>query len=935
MARAVATLAPHLGAAGGFAAADPPGQQLGSGGGTAHLLTEAWRATGRGADFRAWLRQSRKLVVHAGGQSRRLPAYAPVGKAFIPLPALRWSVGQRLGQTLLDLQLPLYRKILALAPPSTVALVASGDVLLRAGANWPALPAADVIALGLWVPPELAQHFGVLFCPRQHPHQLAFTLQKPAPERIRELAADHVFLVDTGAWLLSEQAVDVLLRRCGLDSDAPRGTPQPDEFYAGLTLALGSAPTQTDPAVNRLSCAVVPLPAGEFYHFGTSRDLIASVAALHNLVVDQTRLGFVDAKPHPDQHTLNAVITTPLGPAQRTVWIENSVIPAGWELAHDHVLTGVPANDWSVRLAPGVCLDFVPVGATAVAVRAYGMDDPFRAPIWFGQPVTDWFAARGIPLPETIADLQTAALFPVLDPAEVTGEWLTWLTATQPAAHREFVRRWQIAHRLSAAQLSDQVNLERLTAQRTAHLAQILPTLLAHQRRNVFYRLDLADTAQRFAATPGPVPEPAPGDPLTRVHAHMFRAAVLRARGQPGWEQPEAAAFTELRQLLLRESEAQPVQPRCAIQEDQIVWGRSPVRLDLAGGWTDTPPYCLQHGGQVVNLAVNLNGQPPIQVFAKLSEQPEVVIRSIDLGLEERVRTHADLAGYAAVGSGFAVAKAALALAGFLPQFRAGNGGTLAEQLRAFGGGIEIALLCAVPKGSGLGTSSILAATVLGTLSELCGLNWTEHDLIQRTLTLEQMLTTGGGWQDQAGGLLRGIKLIETQPGLTQKPIVRWLPETFFGGTRPDPRVLLYYTGLTRVAKDILREIVRGMFLNSQSHLELIAEIGQNAGRVADALQRADWEGVCAGVRQSWTLNQQLDRGTNPPAVQAILDQVRTDVAAAKLLGAGGGGYLLLLARDDDAAQRLRRELTARPPNAKARFVELSVSATGFQVTRS
>ena len=231
--------------------------------------------------------------------------------------------------------------------------------------------------------------------------------------------------------------------------------------------------------------------------------------------------------------------------------------------------------------------------------------------------------------------------------------------------------------------------------------------------------------------------------------------------------------------------------------------------------------------------------------------------------------------GYSQVGSGFAIAKAALALAGFLPQFRQGRSfESLEAQLREFGGGIEVAVLCAVPKGSGLGTSSILAATILGTLSELCGLNWTQHDLIQRTLALEQMLTTGGGWQDQAGGLLRGIKLIETEPGLEQKPTVRWLPETFFAAVPSDPRVLLYYTGLTRVAKDILKEIVRGIFLNSQTHLAIVGDIGQNAHLVADALQRNDWNGLCAGVQRSWELNQRLDAGTNPPAVQAIFDQI-------------------------------------------------------------
>jgi len=273
-----------------------------------------------------------------------------------------------------------------------------------------------------------------------------------------------------------------------------------------------------------------------------------------------------------------------------------------------------------------------------------------------------------------------------------------------------------------------------------------------------------------------------------------------------------AQEFASLRETIVHETELTPATPRRCVLDDQIIWGRSPVRLDLAGGWSDTPPYCLQCGGQVVNIAVDLNGQPPIQVFIRTSEQPNLMIRSIDLGVEERVRTFDELATFTQVGSGFTIAKAALALAGFLPRFGASGASSLEEQLRAFGGGIEVSLLSAVPKGSGLGTSSILAATLLGTLSELCGLNWNEHVLFRRTLALEQLLTTGGGWQDQIGGMLHGLKLIETQPGLAQTPTVRWLPGVFFEAPHANQTVLLYYTGLTRVAKDILQEIVRQMF---------------------------------------------------------------------------------------------------------------------------
>ena len=77
---------------------------------------------------------------------------------------------------------------------------------------------------------------------------------------------------------------------------------------------------------------------------------------------------------------------------------------------------------------------------------------------------------------------------------------------------------------------------------------------------------------------------------------------------------------------------------------------------------------------------------------------------------------------YTQVGSSFAIPKAALSLAGFSQHFSLQKYESLEEQLKALGGGLEITTLAAIPKGSGLGTSSIIASTLLGTLSNVCSL---------------------------------------------------------------------------------------------------------------------------------------------------------------------------------------------------------------------
>jgi len=941
------------------AANDPVDRKLGSGGGTTHLVVEAWKQHGAGASFADWCAADKRIIVHAGGQSRRLPAYAPSSKALIPVPVFRWSQGQRLDQTLVDLQLPLLRRLLERAPDDARWLIASGDVLVFNDQPLPALPTADVICVGLWDDPHRASRHGVFFTPRNDPAQLSFMLQKPSIARIRELAPNYHFLLDVGIWILSARAMRVLFERCGCDPQTgafASGAVQEFDLYGTFGPAMGSAPHMHDPDISQLSCAIVPLSHGEFYHFGSSEDIIGSSLKLQNRVIDQRRIFSANIKPHPSIFVQNAATHVAFNGNNREIWIENACIGKHWTLRSRHVLTGIPDNDWALDLPEGVCLDCVPVGTDCTAYRFYGYTDAFRGPIgdpatvYLNAPLAKWLEARGLRAadlgctPDT--DLQAAPLFPVLDDAAVdanVGAFLQWLVSPQPdagdgaaARHRA---QFLAATRLSADELAAQANLERLFAARTRRLAESLPLLARHAQRSVFHQIDLHHAASVYADSGYTLPDEAP-DPsqalFPSIHDRMFRATVEAARGDAeAAARHEAEAFGCLREAMIAAQRRTPVMPERNILADQVIWGRSPVRLDLAGGWTDTPPFCFLHGGRVVNLAVELNGQPPIQVFARTCAEPHIVLRSIDLGITDYLKTYEDVASYAQIGSGFAIPKAALALAGFHPDFCAARHDSLADQLRAFGGGIEISLLCAVPKGSGLGTSSILAATVLGVLSELCSHHWDFAAIGNRTLVLEQMLTSGGGWQDQFGGIIRGIKMLETQPGLDQTPEVRWLPEFLFTDPGHKASYLLYYTGITRVAKSVLGEIVRGMFLNRSRHLEILRELGEHARAVYRTLQTGDADALAGLIGRSWHLNQALDSGTNTPAIAAILARIDPWVHGLKLLGAGGGGYLLIAAKSVDAAARIRNELESNPPNAGARFVDFNLSQTGLQVTRS
>lgn len=922
-----------------FCTSDPIGSKLGSGGGTAWLLKACMEEENTEKGLTEWLATEKRILLHAGGQSRRLPAYAPSGKILTPIPVFRWGRGQKLTQNLLSLQLPLYEKIMEKAPENLHTLVASGDVYIRATQPLQEIPEADVVCYGLWVDPQLAKNHGVFVSSRKTPDQLDFMLQKPSVEELGTLMKDYLFLMDIGIWLLSDRAVELMVKRS--EKEGKIGF---YDMYSEFGPALGQHPRLHDEELTQLKVAILPLPGGEFHHYGTSREMISSTLAIQNCVTDQRAIIHWKVKPHPAIFVQNAHVDCSLTADNAEVWIENSHVGQGWKLHSRNIITGVPCNNWNLEVLEGICIDVVPMGKGGFVARPYGFNDAFKgalsveSTLYQGIPASEWLRMRGLK-PEDIRgshDLQAAAIFPVCHSVEELGTVMRWMTA-EPELN-EGREIWMQAEKKSADEISAYADLRKLTAQREEFRKENWKILAENHEKSVFYQLDLQQAAEEYGRLnlklPQELDEQTPL--LTRIADTMFRARTMQIQGAGTEEvkRMEEKAFALMRNGLVGTVDFRQ-QPKLSVYEDQIVWGRSPVRIDLAGGWTDTPPYSLMEGGNVVNIAIELNGQPPLQVYVKPSKEYKIILRSIDLGAMEVVTTYEELYTFNKVGSPFSIPKAALVLAGFHPNFNTEHFATLEEQLKNFGTGIEVTLLSAIPAGSGLGTSSILAATVLGAVNDFCGLNWDKQEIGSRTLILEQLLTTGGGWQDQYGGVLQGVKMLQTSAGWNQEPLVRWLPDYLFTSSEYRKCHLLYYTGITRTAKGILAEIVRGMFLNSSRHLELLREMKLHATDMYDAILRNNFEEAGRLVRKTWKQNQLLDEGTNPPAVQALTRQIDDLCLGYKLPGAGGGGYLYMVAKDPEAAARIQKILNENRPNDRARFVDMTLSKKGLEISRS
>jgi galactokinase/mevalonate kinase-like predicted kinase len=445
-------------------------------------------------------------------------------------------------------------------------------------------------------------------------------------------------------------------------------------------------------------------------------------------------------------------------------------------------------------------------------------------------------------------------------------------------------------------------------------------------RRGGFFSVSAADLAAcvRDGLDPGPLADRyrSTDDPLLKA----YRGAALRKAA--GGIVPDADRIEV--SFAQRRGNA-PL--RASVKLDQIVWARAPARLDIAGGWTDTPPYTNRYGGAVVNLAVDLNGQSPIQAFVRRTGETAISIHSIDLGLTETIRDTAALRGFRDPGSPFALPKAALVLLGLgddLP-----DGASLSPVLAAAGGGLELTLLCAIPKGSGLGTSSILAGTILGALERFFGLATASDALFLQVLEIEQMLTTGGGWQDQIGGLTGGVKYIESRPGLKPRPSIHQLDPWAFEDPSSVGLMTLFYTGVTRLAKNILKDVVDRVNGMERAYLFTHNRLGALARDARDAISLRDLDRLGAIIEESFRENKLIHASTTNPGVDALVDAAAPYCRGMKLLGAGGGGFALFMSPDRRKAEELRALLAKGFEDDRARLVDFSLNKSGLQVTVS
>uniref|UniRef100_A0A2K6DXN7 Fucose kinase n=1 Tax=Macaca nemestrina TaxID=9545 RepID=A0A2K6DXN7_MACNE len=608
----------------------------------------------------------------------------------------------------------------------------------------------------------------------------------------------------------------------------------------------------------------------------------------------------------------------------------------GWEL-HDLVLQG---HRTRLHGSPGHAFTLV------------GRLDSWErqgAGTYLNVPWSEFFKRTGVrawdlwdpDTPPAECCLPSARLFPVLHPSRDLGpQDLLWMLDRQEDGGKA-LRAWRASWRLSWEQL--QPCLDRaatLASRRDLFFRQAL-----HKARHVLEaRQDLSLRPLIWAAVregcPGPLlatlDQVAAGaeDPGVAARALACVADVLgcmaEGRGglrsgpaaNPEWMRPfsylecgdlaagvealaqerdkwlsrpallvraarhyEGAGQILIRQAVMSAQHFVSTEPVELPGPGQWVVAECPARVDFSGGWSDTPPLAYELGGAVLGLAVRVDGRRPIGARARRIPEPELWLavgpRQDEMTVKIVCRCLADLRDYCQPHAPGALLKAAFICAGIVH---------VHSELQ-------------------LNEHSILAGTALAALQRAAGRVVGTEALIHAVLHLEQVLTTGGGWQDQVGGLMPGIKVGRSRAQLPLKVEVEevTVPEGFV--QKLNDHLLLVYTGKTRLARNLLQDVLRSWYARLPAVVQNAHSLVQQTEECAEAFRQGSLPLLGQCLTSYWEQKKLMAPGCEPLAVRRMMDVLAPHVHGQSLAGAGGGGFLYLLTKEPQQKEALEAVL--------------------------
>ena len=176
-------------------------------------------------------------------------------------------------------------------------------------------------------------------------------------------------------------------------------------------------------------------------------------------------------------------------------------------------------------------------------------------------------------------------------------------------------------------------------------------------------------------------------------------------------------------------------------------------------------------------------------------------------------------------------------------------------------------------------------------------------------LAMEQIMSTGGGWQDQVGGLTPGIKFITTKPGIHQQIHVEQVKIPEETAKELQERFALIYTGQRRLARNLLRDVVGGYLGGRPESIDALERMQEVAVLMRFELERGNLDAFAGLLNRHWELSTQLDSGSTNTCIEQIFLSCEDLIDARFIAGAGGGGFLQVLLKRGCTKEMLHERL--------------------------
>lgn len=893
--------------------ADPEGKRAGSGGATLGVLRYIALHRGK-ADFAGL----RILVIHSGGDSRRLPQYSVVGKLFSPVPR---ELPDGSPATLFDEILISMSSMPARLREGMLLL--SGDVLLLFNPLQVDYPGRGAAAISFQEEVSQGKNHGV-FLPDAQGRVQRF-LHKYPPEALAKAGAVNAqgrVDIDTGALIFPARLLDALYALVRAEEDYGFFLEQRLSLYGdflfpmaeGSTLAaflaepaegmpgeeLSRARTALWYALRPFPLKLLRLAPAKFLHFGTTPQLLQ----LMTQGLEEYRYlgwqGQINSSIAGSACGCNSILS-PGAEVGAHCYLEAAYVHHGASLGDQVILSGVELTQG--HIPSGTVLHGLKLLRGGYVARIYGVwDDPKltaeQGGTLFGIPIGELLRSSGIQpqelWPEGEETLWQAQLYPVCDTMEEAvrqglnlyrlarggGDAALWRRQRRSSLASGF---WEADTAAALAWNDRMAQLVRMDRLRGLILAGRPAVEAAGILRSTWLTPVQAQWLERHTGEDAGLG--------MRLRLPYYVGAAL---GEKAGEEYLRRCFDTLRETVLRDAVGRiAYDPSCTITMDSHTVAL-PLRVNWGGGWSDTPPYCIEHGGTVLNAAILLDGEPPVEVTLERLDRELVVLESADMDVFGEFSTIEPLQKTGDPGDSLALQKAALIACGILPA----QGGSLRRILRRLGGGLRVRTQVRnVPQGSGLGTSSILSAACAKGLLEFTGRDYTQQSLYGHVLCMEQLMGTGGGWQDQVGGLLPGVKMITSGQGVRQILGVRELKLS--GDTRQalQARFALIYTGQRRLARNLLRSVVGSYVGNDPKVVSALNEIQRLAALMAFELERGDVDAFARLLDAHWALSKTIDAESTNTLIEQIFASVSDLIDGRMVCGAGGGGFLQVVLR--------------------------------------